>query len=51
MPWGNEACEPQLLGLRSRAHQLQLLKAAYLELLLCSQRSQSNEKSAHGSEE
>ena len=37
-------CVPQLLSLRSRAHEPQLLKPARLEPVLCNKRSHRNEK-------
>ena len=51
MPWGREACEPQLLSPSSRARQRQRLKAAHLEPELRNERSHSNERSVHGHEE
>ena len=51
MPWGNEARAPQLLGLRSRAREPQLLKPVFLEPVLRNKRSHRNEKPAHHNEE
>ena len=42
---------PQLLSLRSRAHEPQLLKPACLEPVLCNKRSHRNEKPMHRNEE
>ena len=44
MPWSSKACAPQLLGLRSRAQESQLLKPTHLEPVLCNKRSHRNEK-------
>ncbi|KAJ8788733.1 hypothetical protein J1605_005029 [Eschrichtius robustus] len=46
-----EAREPQLLSLRSSAHEPQLLKPLRLEPLLCNKRSHHNEKPAHHNED
>ena len=51
MPWGNRARVPQLLSLRSRALEPQLLKPMSLEPVLYNKRSHRNEKPAHRSEE
>ena len=64
MPRNNYARAPQLLSLRSRArepqllkpacpraHALQLLKPAHLEPVLCNNRSHHNEKPVHRNEE
>ena len=42
MPRSNEACAPQLLSLRSRACEPQLLKPMRLEPMLCNKRSHHN---------
>ena len=47
----NSACAPQLLSLRSRAHEPQLLKPVCLEPVLCNKRSHRNEKPAHSNKE
>ena len=54
MPWSNEARAPQLLSLRSRAHEPQLLspcatttEAHALEPVLRNKRSHRNEKPTH----
>ena len=46
-----QAWAPQLLSLRSRAHEPQLLKPTKLEPVLCNRRSQHDEKPAHRNEE
>ena len=51
MPQSNYAHAPQLLSLRSRAHEPQLLKAVCLEPALRNKRSHCNEKPAHHNEE
>ena len=51
MPWSNEARAPQLLSLRSRAREPQLLKPAHLEPVLRNKRSHCNEKPTHHKEE
>ena len=51
MPRSNEARAPQLLSLRSRALEPQLLKPARLEPMLRNKRSHCNEKPAHHNEE
>ena len=51
MPRSNEARAPQLLSLRSRAHEPQLLKPVRLEPVLHNKRHQRNEKPAHRNEE
>ena len=51
MPQSNQARAPQLLSLRSRAREPQLLKPARLEPVLCYKRSHHNEKHAHHNEE
>ena len=51
MPWSNKARAPQLLSLRSRAREPQLLKPACLEPVLRNKRSHRNEKPAHLNEE
>ena len=47
----NEAHAPQLLSLRSRAREPQLLKPARVEPVLRNKRSHRNEKPAHRNEE
>ena len=47
MPWSNYARAPQLLSLCSLDREPQLLKSMYLEPVLCSKRSQHNEKPVH----
>ena len=47
MPRRNKARVPQLLSPHSRAHKLQLLKAAYLEPVLGNKRSHHVEEPAH----
>ena len=47
----NKARVPQLLSLRSRAHEPQLLKPTHLEPVLCNKGSHRNEKSARRNEE
>ena len=51
MPRGNWARVPQLLSLRSRAREPQLLKPVRLEPVLRNKRSHRNEKPAHHNEE
>ena len=51
MPWSNKARVPQLLSLRSRAHEPQLLKLTRLEPMLRNKRSHRNEKPAHCNKE
>ena len=51
MPRSSWAREPQLLSLRPRARESQLLKPACLEPLLRNNKGHRNEKSAHRSEE
>ena len=51
MPRSNQARVPQLLSLRSRAHEPQLPKAAGLEPVLRNKRSHRNEKLAYHKEE
>ncbi|KAJ8790565.1 hypothetical protein J1605_004538 [Eschrichtius robustus] len=51
VPRSNEARAPQLLSLRSRAREPQLLKPACLEPVLRNKRSHRNEKPAHRNEE
>ena len=51
MPWSNEAHVPQLLSLRSRARETQLLKTARLKPVLHNKRSHRNEKPTHRNEE
>ena len=51
MPRSNEARAPQLLSLRSRAREPQLLKPMRLEPVLRNKRSHRNEKPAHRNEE
>ena len=51
MPRSNIARAPQLLSLRSRTHEPQLLKPAHLETVLCNKRSHRNEKHVHRNEE
>ena len=51
MPQSNKACAPQLLSLRSRAYEPQLLRPAHLEPVLCYKRSHCNEKPAHRNKE
>ena len=51
MPQSNVARAPQLLSLRSRAREPQLLKPARLEPVLRNKRSHCNEKPAHRNEE
>ena len=50
MPRSNEARAPQLLSLRSKARESQLLKPARLEPVLRNKRSHRNEKPAHRNE-
>ena len=51
MPRSNQARAPQLLSLRSRAREPQLLKPARLEPVLRSKRGHRNESPAHCGEE
>ena len=51
MPQSIWACAPELLSLRSRAREPQLLKPARLEPMLHNKRSHCNEKPAHRNEE
>ena len=51
MPRSNEAREPQLLSLRSRAREPQLQKPVHLGPMLHNKRSHRNEKPAHHNEE
>ena len=51
MPRSNEARAPQLLSLRSQAHEPQLLKPACLDPVLRNKRSHHNEKPVHRNEE
>ena len=51
MPRGNGAYAPQLLSLRSRAREPQLLKPARLEPVPRNKRSHRNEKPAQCNEE
>ena len=51
MPQSNKACAPQLLSLRPRAHEPQLLSPRTLEPMLHNKRSHCNEKPAHHNEE
>ncbi|KAJ8790004.1 hypothetical protein J1605_004756 [Eschrichtius robustus] len=51
MPWSSWARVSQLLSLRSRAHEPQLLKPVCLEPMLCNKRSHRNEKPVHRNEE
>ena len=51
VPRSNEARAPQLLSLRSRAREPQLLKPVCLESVLRNKRSPCNEKPAHRKEE
>ena len=51
MPRSNYARVPQLLSLRSRAHEPQLLKPMHLEPTLRNKRSHCNEKPAHRNKE
>ena len=51
MPQSNYACVPQLLSLRSRAHEPQLLKPTHLEPVVRNKRSHDNEKPAHHNED
>ena len=51
MPRSNEARAPQLLSLRSRAREPQLLKPMRLEPVLRNKRSHRNEKPTHRNEE
>ena len=51
MPQSNKARVPQLLSLRSRAREPQLLKPTRLEPVLRNERSHLNEKPTHRKEE
>ena len=51
MPRSNQPREPQLLSLRSRACEPQLLKPTRLEPVLRNKRSHDNEKLAHHNED
>ena len=51
VPRSKEAHAPQLLSLRSRAREPQLLKPTCLEPVLCNKRSHRNEKPVHRNEE
>ena len=51
MPWSSLARVSQLLSLRSRAREPQLLKPVCLEPVLCNKRSHRNEKPVHRNEE
>ena len=51
MPRSNKARVPQLLSLRSRAREPQLLKPVSLEPVLHNKRSHRSEKSTHRNEE
>ena len=51
MPRSNKVRAPQLLSLRSRARELQLLKPARLEPVLRNKISHRNEKPVHRNEE
>ena len=51
MSQSNKARAPQLLSLRSRAHEPQLQKPACLEPVLCNKRSHRNETPTHRNEE
>ena len=51
MPRSNAARAPQLLSLRSRAREPQLLKPAHLEPVLRNKRSHGNEKPAHSNKD
>ena len=51
VPRSNQAHVSQLLSLRSRAHEPQLLKPVRLEPMLWHKRSHRNEKPAHCNEE
>ena len=50
MLWSNKAHARQLLSLRSRAREPQLLKPTCLEPVLCNERSRRNEKPVHCNE-
>ena len=45
--WGNQACVRQLLNLRSRARELQLLKPTFLDPALYHTRGHGSKKSVH----
>ena len=47
MPQSNYTRAPQLLGLRSRAQEPQLLSSCALEPLLCNKRNHCNEEPMH----
>ena len=51
MPRSNQASAPQLLSLRSRAHEPQLPKPARLQPMLRYKRSHRDEKPAHRNQE
>ena len=51
MPRSNKTRAPQLLSLRPRAREPQLLKLARLEPMLCNKRSHHKEKPIHSNEE
>ena len=51
VPRSNQAPGPQLLSLRSGAHEPQLLKPMRLEPVLCNRRSHRSEKPVHCNEE
>ena len=51
MPRGNQAHEPQLLSLRSRAREPQLLKPMHLEPVLRNRKSHCSEKPMHCNKE
>ena len=50
MLWSNKVRGPQLLSLRSRDREPQLLKPVHLESVLCNKRSHRNEKPMHRKE-
>ena len=50
MPRSNLMCVPQLLRLRSRAREPQLLKPTCLVLVLCNKKSHRNDKPMHHNE-
>ena len=51
MPRSNKARAPQLLSLRSRAREPQLLKPTHLEPMVRNKTSHRNEKAVHRKEE
>ena len=51
MPQSNSARVPQLLSLRSRAREPQLLKPTCLQPVLCNKRNHHNKKPVHRNEE